>query len=74
MISTDGVPLLMDFGISHMIAGTSSLEAATYGYKGTIRWQAPELVEGTDNKGHTSKASDVYAFAMTCLEVSEVAS
>ena len=31
---------------------------------------APEVAEGTNNKGHTSKASDVYAFAMTCVQVS----
>ena len=63
--------MIADFGISKMRTIQTSVN--TGDGMGTLRWQAPELLEGTDNKGHTSKASDVYAFAMTCLEVSEVA-
>lgn len=35
--------------------------------EGTMQWQAPELLEG---EGPTTFASDMYAFAMVCYEVS----
>ena len=38
---------------------------------GTLRWQAPELLFGTtDTDLCTTFATDVYAFAMVCYEVS----
>ena len=36
---------------------------------GTLRWQAPELLLGTDTDPRTTFATDVYAFAMVCYEV-----
>jgi serine/threonine protein kinase len=36
---------------------------------GTLRWQAPELLLGTDTDTRTTFATDVYAFAMVCYEV-----
>ncbi|KAG1769178.1 kinase-like domain-containing protein [Suillus occidentalis] len=33
---------------------------------GTLRWQAPELLDGAVN---LSKATDVYAFAICCIEI-----
>ena len=36
---------------------------------GTLRWQAPELLCGTDADSHTTFATDVYAYAMVCYEV-----
>ena len=37
---------------------------------GTLRWQAPELLLSEDGDSHTTFATDVYAFAMVCYEVS----
>jgi hypothetical protein len=34
-----------------------------------MRWLAPELLSPDDTQ-HTSKASDIYAFACVCYEVS----
>ena len=36
---------------------------------GTMRWLAPELLSPDDTQ-HTNKASDIYAFACVCYEVS----
>lgn len=34
---------------------------------GTLRWQAPELMEGGDSQFHAPM--DVYAFAICCVEI-----
>ena len=36
---------------------------------GTLRWFAPELFSGVHLRGHTF-ATDIYAFALVCYEVS----
>lgn len=59
----------MDFGISHMLIATSTLETATKAEKGTLRWQAPELLmseEGSAEDHHT-KESDIWALGMVYL-------
>lgn len=56
----------MDFGLSHILIGTAStIETATGGYRGNIRWQAPELVieSEAENNFHT-EASDIWALGM----------
>lgn len=64
VISPSGVPMLMDFGVSHLLKG-SIVESATKAEKGTLRWLAPELlIEGADI--HTND-SDVWALGMTYL-------
>ncbi|KAH8104951.1 kinase-like domain-containing protein [Phellopilus nigrolimitatus] len=75
LISPDGCPLLMDFGLSHLLLSTSTLETATDATRGSIRWMAPELLgttkvaeAGDDDKVHT-KQSDIWAFGMTALEL-----
>ena len=63
LISDDGHTLLCDFGLTrhdHVLTST------TMSGSGTLRWQAPELWDGA----HKSYASDIYAFAMTIVEVS----
>ena len=44
---------------------------STNGVVGTVRWQAPELLNPYPNEGDgsSSVASDVYAFACVCYEV-----
>ena len=70
VISGAGIPLIMDFGISHLISSTTTVETATAAHKGSLRWQARELVvdELLQNVAiHHTKESDVWAFGMTCL-------
>lgn len=61
-------PLIADFGLSKMRIIQTNLHSGD-GF-GNVRWQAPETLDFTDNLGNTSTASDVYAFGMTCFEVS----
>ena len=68
MLSDEGLPLLMDFGISHLQECSSTCETATDGDKGTIRYMAFELLqddieEDSTSKTHTTQ-SDVWAFGM----------
>lgn len=71
MVSPDHQPLLMDFGISHLLTSTSTYETATRSEKGSARWMAIELLLGTaesspEDDVHTMM-SDVWAFGMTVL-------
>lgn len=65
LISDDGHVLICDFGLtkSTYAQTSSALKGA-----GTVRWQSPELWE---NEPKTF-ASDVYAFAMTIVEVMDL--
>ena len=71
MVSPDEMPLIMDFGISHLLANTSTFESATKADKGSFRWMAIELFLGngedsSEEDAHTME-SDVWAFGMTTL-------
>lgn len=60
----------MDFGVSHLISSITPVETATAANKGSLRWQARELLadeNGRDVVAHHTKESDVWAFGMTCL-------
>lgn len=69
MVSNTGTPLICDFGISRLIAITTSLglyahtESGTP--KGTCRWMSPELLLPPvgQSASHT-KESDIWAFGM----------
>ena len=62
---------LADFGLA--TASDSKPTVRTYmstnQIAGTLRWLAPELLGGDDDS-RTTFATDVYAFAMVCYEVS----
>lgn len=62
VLSRDNVPMLMDFGISHIVEGT---ETATHADKGSIRWLAPELL--SPEVAYHTKESDIWALGMTYL-------
>ena len=66
LIDSNGDARLADFGLmsiteSHAIANTTKK-----GEQGSLRWMAPELLGSEAKK---TRASDVYALAMTILEV-----
>ncbi|CUA68243.1 Putative serine/threonine-protein kinase/receptor R818 [Rhizoctonia solani] len=66
LMSLDGVPKLSDFGLSNMSGGSLAFSNTSSGQSGTIRWAAPEqLLTGAPS----TKGSDVYALAMTMLEI-----
>ena len=71
LISPSHRACLSDFGLA--TARDSKPTVRTYmstnQTTGTLRWQAPELLLGTDTDLRTTFATDVYAFAMVCYEV-----
>ena len=66
MVSDDGIPQLIDIGLSQLIdvAATMGYTTPTAAY--SLRWSAPELLAGAPK----SEKSDVYAFASTYVEAS----
>ncbi|EJD00249.1 kinase-like protein [Fomitiporia mediterranea MF3/22] len=73
LIDDRGRPKLADFGLARIVDSQASTVAATsFNGKGAVRWQAPELLDsgrfGSDYC-RVSPRSDVYAFAVVCLEV-----
>ena len=67
----NGEPCLADFGLSRLEAGLMA-EPPSLVNAGSFRWKAPELLFPRDygGTGERTTASDMYAFGMTCLEVS----
>ena len=62
---------ITDFGIS--LIEQVYTNSASYTAKGASRWMAPEILlppEGQPESGRPTEKSDVYAYAMTCMEVS----
>ncbi|KAF8999175.1 kinase-like domain-containing protein [Cyathus striatus] len=70
LISDNGVACLADFGLSSIIntysLAWSSIESSVIN-AGTVRWQAPELLD--EKSLGATKESDIYAFACVCYEV-----
>lgn len=66
MISDEGIPLVIDFGLSKHTSGVVKHKEME-GHL-TLRWSSPELLNG----GIKTFSSDVYAFAMTISEVNRV--
>lgn len=72
LVSADGTAFVADFGLSHALAPTTALPATTGGAKGSLRWMAPELLDGSFDGMPFTKEADIWAFGMT-LYVSVVA-
>lgn len=73
LVDASGRPCITDFGLTRVIYSQTSIAAASnFSGKGSLRWQAPELIRNvTGEQGNTSvtTASDVYAYGCICLEV-----
>ena len=73
LITPAGRACLADFGLATardskpIIMSSMSSNRTT----GTLRWQAPELLnpESEEGDGRNNMSSDVYAFACVCYEV-----
>ena len=67
-MTSQGVPVLSDFGISRVIAGSQTI-TGTSSLRGCVTWMASELLNpsayshGPSHQLHT-KSSDVWAFGM----------
>lgn len=62
---------LTDFGMSLLADAAANHYGSLHG-GGAPRWQAPELIEPTAYKldhSRPTRASDMYSFACTCIEV-----
>lgn len=59
----------MDFRLSHILAGTSTIESATSALKGFVRWQAPDLLHVPDEPEMDicTDASDFWALGVVFL-------
>jgi serine/threonine protein kinase len=62
LIDSDRRPRIADFGLAEVADAT----AVSINQCGSVRWMAPELLETFQR----TLATDVYAFACVCLEVS----
>ena len=66
MVGDDGIPKLIDVGISQMVdVYAERMGYATSTFASSLRWSAPELLAGYPK----SEKSDVYALASTYIEV-----
>jgi serine/threonine protein kinase len=61
---------IADFGLCILSDSGSATTVAGSAIMGTPRWLAPELIPRAGVKQHHSHASDIYAFALVCYEVS----
>lgn len=60
---------MADFGLVQIL---DSVDFSTASIAGPVRWLAPEIMKSEDPAGAAvyTQESDVYAFAMTVIEVS----
>ncbi|KAF8154194.1 hypothetical protein B0H34DRAFT_80502 [Crassisporium funariophilum] len=61
--------VIADFGQSEMKSEVFRITGVSRFDGGTLRWKAPELLDGS---GVLTQATDVYAYAMLCIEVLEM--
>jgi len=73
LVDDDERPRIADFGLACIEIAVTNVSGECTGHcKGTARWQAPELLLPSrfhHSESKLTKKTDVYAFAMTCLEV-----
>lgn len=67
VVNPSGQPLLSDFGVSRVVEDITGVPyTQSYGVADVLRWCAPELLTGP---GLVTTNADIYAFAMTVLEL-----
>ncbi len=66
-----GHGLLCDFGLSRILDGLPTGHTTSVQPGGTLRYLAPELMDGMDSDEGVcpTTKSDVFAFACTCVQV-----
>jgi len=75
LVDDEGQPRVADFGLSQMVDSQGVSGASSMSGKGSVRWQAPELLnvgqsfEDVSSTAAPTTRSDTYAFAMVCLEI-----
>ena len=65
----DGTACIADYGLTH---ATRDIDFSTVDVAGPVRWLAPEIIESDAESFEDlpyTYSSDVYAFAMTSIEV-----
>ncbi|RPD52291.1 kinase-like protein [Lentinus tigrinus ALCF2SS1-7] len=65
LVSDEHHCVISDFGQSEIRSEAYRMSGLHFSH-GTLRWQAPEVMSGTSG---LTKAVDVYAFAITCVEL-----
>ena len=76
LIDGDGNPRICDYGLAFIIEPSEFTSIKT---AGACRWTAPEIMNPPEDTTSTNdslalftKESDIYAFAMTVIEVNEI--
>ncbi len=74
LVDASGNPRITDFGLVRIIdSQATNLSASSFAGKGSLRWQAPELLDTSRfPEGHVAgitTKTDIYAFGCVCLEV-----
>ncbi|CAE6453769.1 unnamed protein product [Rhizoctonia solani] len=67
LISSDGMPRLMDFGNATLLDATLQFTQTSTGARYSLRWTPPEILEDEGTSLHTM-AGDIYSLGMTILE------
>jgi len=77
LVNRSGRACLADFGLANLvdedIIRWTSIQTTGHQSSGTLRWQAPELINPpSEELAKATPASDIYSFACVCYEVSGV--
>ena len=77
LVNRSGRSCLADFGLANLvdedILRWTSIQTTGPQSSGTLRWQAPELIDPpSDESAKATPASDIYSFACVCYEVNGV--
>lgn len=69
LLEDDLTAVIADFGLSHFANGHSKNYASRR--SGNVEWLSPELLSenGPNGDPRPTKESDIYSFAMVCIEV-----
>ncbi|KAJ3531793.1 hypothetical protein NMY22_g8005 [Coprinellus aureogranulatus] len=66
LVDDDYTCVITDFGQSEIKSEAYRLSGESPPHQGTMRWQAPEILTG---EVEMTKETDVYAFAIACVEI-----